>query len=133
MPSALSTLEIASSALPAQAGIAECGQLVEQGDGLAEVLARAVVVLGVVGLGVVGLGAVEQRGQGGLDGIERVLQKPVAALAAGGAAGALGPDQATASARLERQVDAGAQLHVSASQKTPVSSGDLYHFVAFEP
>ena len=45
-------------ALPSQAGIAECGQLVEQGDGLTEVLARAVVVLGVVGLG-----AVEQRGQ----------------------------------------------------------------------
>ena len=40
-------------ALPAQAGIAECGQLVEQGDGLAEVVVRAVVVLGVVGLGAV--------------------------------------------------------------------------------
>ena len=36
----------------------------------------------------------------------------MAALAAGGAAGALGPDQAAAGAGLERQVDAGAQLHV---------------------
>ena len=75
-------------ALPAQAGIAECGQLVEQGDGLTEVPARAVVVLGVVGLR-----AVEQSGQGDLDGVERVLHEPVAPLAAGGAAGALGRDQ----------------------------------------
>ena len=39
-------------------------------------------VLGVVLLGVVDLGDVEQRGQGDLDGVERVLQKPVAPLAA---------------------------------------------------
>ena len=45
MPSALSARAVASSALPAQAGIAECGQVVEQGDGLAEVLGRAGVVL----------------------------------------------------------------------------------------
>ena len=39
---------VASSALPAQAGIAECGQIVEQGDGLAEVLGRAGVVVSTV-------------------------------------------------------------------------------------
>ena len=48
MPSALSARAVASSALPAQAGIAECGQVVEQGDGLAEVLGRAGVVLSTV-------------------------------------------------------------------------------------
>ena len=56
-------------ALPAQTGIAECGQFVEQGDGLAEVFARAVVVLGVVGIG-----AVEQRGQGDLDRVEACVR-----------------------------------------------------------
>ncbi|MDE2905780.1 MAG: hypothetical protein OXQ28_06805 [Acidobacteriota bacterium] len=62
MPSAL-----AFSALPAQAGIAECRQVVEQGNGVVVVVARAGVVLDGVGLG-----AVEQRGQGDLDGVERV-------------------------------------------------------------
>ena len=33
MPSALSAPAVASSALPEQAGIAECGQVVEQRDG----------------------------------------------------------------------------------------------------
>ena len=74
-----------------------------------------------------------------LDGVERVCEKPVAPLAAGGAAGAHGPDQPAAGARLVRQVDAGTQLHVVevaaarrsavettmlAWQKVIVSSGD---------
>jgi len=50
-------------ALPAQAGVAECGQVVEQGDGL--ILARAGFVLAVVVLD-----AVEQRAQRDLDGVE---------------------------------------------------------------
>ena len=93
MPSALSALTDGSSALPAQAGIAECRQVVEQGDGVVVVVARAGVVLGADGLG-----AVEQRGQGDLDGVERLREQPVAPLAAGRAAGALGPDHAAAGA-----------------------------------
>ena len=43
---------------------------------------------------------------------ERLREQPVAPLAAGGAAAALGPDQAAAGAGLQRQVDAGTQLQV---------------------
>ena len=96
MPSALSARAVASSALPAQAGIAECGQVVEQGDGLAEVLGRAGVVLVIpfrssrspTSSCVVGLDPVEQRGQRAS---KRVLEEPVAPLAVRRAAGALGP------------------------------------------
>ncbi len=62
LASALSAAAVASSALPAQAGIAESRQVVEQRDGV-------VVVGGTgIGLGAVGIDAVEQRGQGDLDG-----------------------------------------------------------------
>ena len=96
LESALTAAALASSALPAQAGIAECRQVVEHGNGVAGVVARASVVLGAVDLG-----AVEQRGQGDLDRVERVPDEPVAPLAAGRAAATLGPDQPAAGPGLE--------------------------------
>ena len=89
---------------PAQAGIAECGQVVEQGDGVAGVLGRA-----GAGLGGGVIDALEQRGQRELGGVERVAEEPGAPLAARDAALALGPDEASARSSLERQVDAGAE------------------------
>ena len=62
-PTALSAPTVASSALPAQAGVREWGQVVEQRRAPAGVLGRGVVV-GCV------LDALEQPDRGGLGGVE---------------------------------------------------------------
>ena len=101
--------------------IAELGQVVEQGDGLAGVLGQAGgglglggVLVGRAGAGLGGgvLDALEQRGYRDLRGVERVVEEPLAPHVAGVAAFVPGPDEAPAGSRLDGQVDAGAELLV---------------------
>ena len=97
----------------ADAGAAESGEVVEDGDGVGDVGGRVGAVPCVVFEG----GVFEQGGDGGLGLVEGVLQEPRPAVVAVDAAAALGPDEAPAGAGLDGQVDARAQ-QLAACRKT---------------